>query len=85
MDDTVNAFMDHPFVEVPHADDGPLKGLTLAVKDIFDVAGYKTGCGSPEKMAAAEVARQTCSAVQKMCDAGARIVGKTTTEELAFS
>lgn len=85
MIDNANAFMDHPFVDVPHAKDGPLYGLTLGVKDIFDVAGYKTGCGSPEKLAEAEVANKTASAVQKLLDAGARLVGKTTTEELAFS
>jgi len=85
MNDRANAFMDHPFVEVPHASEGPLAGLTLGVKDIFDVAGYKTGCGSPEKMQGAEIAQTSASAVQKLFDAGARLVGKTTTEELAFS
>lgn len=85
MKDHVNAFMDYPSVDVPHAKEGPLAGLTLAVKDIFDVAGYRTGCGSPEKLAAAKPARETASAVQKLLDAGARIVGKTTTEEIAFS
>lgn len=77
--------MNHPFVDVPYAEDGPLSGLTLAVKDIYDVAGYKTGCGSPEKLAEAEVATKTSSGVQKLLDAGTRFVGKTTTEELAFS
>ena len=85
MEDHVNAFMDHPEVPVAHAESGPLSGLTLAVKDIYDVAGYKTGCGSPVKMAEAEVATQSAPAVQKLLDAGARFVGKTTTEELAFS
>lgn len=85
MSDNANAFMNHPFVDVPYAEDGPLSGLTLAVKDIYDVAGYKTGCGSPEKLAEAEVATKTSSGVQKLLDAGTRFVGKTTTEELAFS
>lgn len=85
MEDMVNAFMDHPFADVPHAKEGPLIGLTLAVKDIFDVAGYKTGCGSPEKLADAKPAVETASAVQTLLDAGARLIGKTTTEELAFS
>ena len=85
MKDHVNAFMDHPDVPVLNAESGPLAGLTLAVKDIYDVAGYKTGCGSPVKMAEAEPAAQTAPSVQKLLDAGARFVGKTTTEELAFS
>ena len=50
MKDHVNAFMDHPDVPVSNAESGPLAGLTLAVKDIYDVAGYKTGCGSPVKI-----------------------------------
>ena len=85
MSDSANAFMDYPFVDVPYAQDGPLAGLTLGVKDIFDVAGYKTGCGSPERLAKADVATKTVSAVQKLLDAGAQFKGKTTTEELAFS
>lgn len=85
MKDHVNAFMDHPAVPVTHAESGPLAGLTLAVKDIFDLTGYKTGCGSPIKMAQAKPASQSASAVQKLLDAGAKFVCKTTTEELAFS
>ncbi|MEP2942608.1 MAG: amidase [Hyphomicrobiales bacterium] len=85
MSDNANAFMKHSFVDVPHAADALLSGLTLGVKDIYDVAGYKTGCGSPEKLAEAEIATTTASGVQKLLDAGARFIGKTTTEELAFS
>ena len=85
MSDHANAFMEYSFVDVPHAKDGPLSGLTLGVKDIYDVAGYKTGCGSPEKLAEAQVATKTASGVQKLLDAGARFIGKTTTEELVFS
>ena len=75
MKDHVNAFMDHPYVPVVNAESGPLAGLTLAVKDIYDVAGYKTGCGSPVKMAEAEPATKTAPSVQKLLDAGARFVG----------
>ena len=85
MDDPVNAFMPYDPVDVPFASEGPLSGLTLAVKDIFDVAGYKTGCGSPAKLEEAEICEASAPAVQAMVDAGAKIVGKTTTEELAFS
>ena len=85
MEDNVNAFMPFEPIEVAHAQDGPLSGLTLGVKDIFDVKGYKTGCGSPEKLAEASIAVKSASAVQLMLDAGVQFVGKTTTEELAFS
>ncbi len=83
--DPFNAFLDYENVAVPHADDGPLAGLTLGVKDIFDVAGYPTGCGNPAKLAESDPARETNAATQRLLDAGARFVGKTQTEEFAYS
>lgn len=85
--DPVNAFVDYPDVPVANAANGPLAGTTLAVKDIFDVAGYPTGCGNPVKRAEAETAPATqhAPAVAALLDAGARFVGKTHTAELAFS
>ncbi len=83
--DPVNAFVDYPDAPVPNAPDGPLAGLTFAVKDIFDVAGYPTGCGNPQKRAEGGVAATSAPAVQMLLDAGARFVGKTHTAELAFS
>lgn len=84
-EDPVRAFMPYEPVAVPNASDGPLAGLTLAVKDIFDVAGYRTGCGCPLKLAASPIAKLTAHAPQMMLDAGARFVGKTHTDELAWS
>ena len=62
--------------------DGPLRGIPVAVKDIFDLAGVPTGCGS-ELYAGAPPARQDASAVARLRAAGAIVVGKTTTHELA--
>lgn len=84
-DDPVQAFMPYPAVAVTHAAEGPLAGLTLAVKDIFDVAGYPTGCGQPHALAASGIKTKTAPIVQAFLDAGARFVGKTHTVELAFS
>lgn len=83
--DPFNAFLDYSQVPVPNAESGPLARLSLAVKDIFDVAGYRTGCGNPDKLAEAVPARRTAPAVQMILDAGARFAGKTQTDELAFS
>ena len=83
--DRLNAFLDRPETEVPHAESGPLAGLTLAVKDIFDIAGQKTGGGNPHRLAEAAVAERTAPAVQKLLDAGARFAGRTQTDELTFS
>ncbi|NGO51729.1 amidase family protein [Allomesorhizobium camelthorni] len=83
--DPFNAILDLPQVPVLHAKSGPLAGLRLAVKDIFDVAGYRTGCGNPQLYQEAKPAEKTAPAVQVILDAGAEFVGKTQTDELAFS
>jgi amidase len=83
--DPANAFLPYPAVAVPNADHGPLAGKTLAVKDLFDVAGYPTGGGSPTMLALSGVKTATAPAVSKLLDAGARFVGKAHTDELAFS
>jgi amidase len=83
--DPVHAFIDYPDARVTNAAEGPLAGLTFAVKDIFDVAGYVTGCGNPEKRAESPPATANAPVVQQLLDAGARFVGKTHTAELAFS
>lgn len=84
-DDPARAFMPYPGVEVPNAASGPLAGLTFAAKDLFDVAGYPTGAGQPLVLAMSGVKTRTAPAVQALLDAGARLVGKTITDELAYS
>jgi amidase len=84
-DDPVNAFVDYDAIPVPSATSGPLAGLSVAVKDIFDVAGYPTGCGSPVKRAESPVHTASAPIVQRVLDAGAAFIGKTNTDELAFS
>lgn len=79
------AFMPYPDVTVPNAANGPLQGLTFAVKDLFDVAGYPTGGGNPHVLARSGIKTATAPAVQRLLDAGAAFVGKTHTDELAFS
>ncbi len=83
--DALNAFLDLPQVPVANAESGLLAGLRLGVKDLFDVAGYRTGCGSPQRYAEAEPAERSASCVQTLLDSGARFIGKTVTDELAFS
>lgn len=85
MHDPFNAFLDRDEPAPPSTPGGPLAGLTLAVKDIYDIAGQKTGGGNPQKLAEAEPAARTAPAVQALLDAGARFVGRTQTDELTFS
>ncbi|MBI3041345.1 MAG: amidase [Betaproteobacteria bacterium] len=83
--DTLGAFCRHTHVEMQGAPRGPLAGLTFAVKDIYDVAGVKTGFGNPDWLRTHEPAARTAPAVQMLLDAGARLIGKTHTEEMAWS
>jgi amidase len=64
---------------------GPLAGLTAAVKDMYDIAGSRTGAGNPAWLAAHAPARSHAAAVAKILAAGATIVGKTICDELFFS
>ncbi|HEX7968752.1 MAG TPA: amidase [Stellaceae bacterium] len=64
---------------------GPLAGLTVAVKDMYDIAGERTGGGSPEWLAAQAPARTTASAVRRLLEAGADVIGKTVCDEFFFS
>jgi amidase len=83
--DKLGAFCRHTHVEMKGAADGPLAGRTLAVKDIYDVAGQKTGFGSPDWLRTHKPAARTAPAVQALLDAGAELVGKTLTDEMAWS
>ena len=62
-----------------------LAGATLAVKDVFDVAGMPTRAGSPGYGAHVPVPSITAAAVAALLAEGARVVGKTACCELAFS
>jgi amidase len=64
---------------------GPLAGLSAVVKDMYDIAGERTGCGSPEWLAAHPPATRHCAPVQKILDAGATIIGKTVCDEYFYS
>lgn len=79
------AFLPYPAFPVTSAIDGPLKGLVMGVKDLFDVAGYPTGCGSPLKLALSGIKSATAPSIAKLLGAGAAFGGKTITDELAFS
>ena len=85
MQDHWNAFMPYPDADVRHEAIGPLSGLRLAVKDVFDVAGYPTAAGNATVLAASGIKTSTAPLVQTLLDAGARFVGKTNTDELAYS
>jgi amidase len=83
--DELGAFCRHTHVAVAGSGEGPLAGLTFGAKDIYDIAGHKTGFGSPDWMRTHAEASRTAPIVQQLLEAGADMVGKTHTDELTFS
>lgn len=63
-------------------DRGPLHGIPVGIKDIIDVYDMPTGCGS--SLWANSYAREDAFCVARLREAGAVILGKTTTTPFAF-
>jgi Asp-tRNA(Asn)/Glu-tRNA(Gln) amidotransferase A subunit family amidase len=68
--------------EASRAPAGPLGGLTVGVKDIFDTADQPTEYGSP--IYRGHRPRADAAAVSMLRQAGAVVIGKTVTAELAL-
>jgi aspartyl-tRNA(Asn)/glutamyl-tRNA(Gln) amidotransferase subunit A len=63
-------------------DRGPLHGIPVGIKDIFDVAGWPTRCGSAARRNA-PLAGRDAAAVARLRESGAVLLGKTVTQEFA--
>jgi aspartyl-tRNA(Asn)/glutamyl-tRNA(Gln) amidotransferase subunit A len=63
---------------------GPLAGIPISVKDLFDVAGERTLAGS-KALRDAPPAKRDATIVQRLKAAGAVLVGRTNMTEFAFS
>ena len=61
---------------------GPLHGVPIGIKDIFDTSDYPTEFGSP--FWAGRTPRSDAAAVARLRAAGAVIMGKTVTTEYAY-
>jgi len=59
-----------------------LRGIPLAIKDLFDIAGIRTTIGS--KFFADNIAERDAFVVEKLREAGAILMGKTNTHEIAL-
>ena len=71
-------------VRVEGAVEGPLAGLSFAVKDLIDVAGVPTGGGNPDWPRFAGVPERHAWVVETLLAAGASVVGKTVTDEVSL-
>jgi Asp-tRNA(Asn)/Glu-tRNA(Gln) amidotransferase A subunit family amidase len=86
------AFLDreHALSQAREADDrrkqgkaiGPLHGVPIGIKDIFDTGDYPTELGSP--LWEGRTPRRDAAAVARLRAAGAVILGKTVTAEYAY-
>ncbi len=63
-------------------EDGALLGVPLAIKDVLTLKGAPTTCGS--HILKGFIPPYTATAVQRLIDAGAVILGKTNTDEFAM-
>lgn len=64
---------------------GALDGVTVAVKDLFDVEGFAVGAGNPLFLAESAPATSTAPAVASLLRAGASVAGIAQTDEFAYS
>lgn len=62
-----------------------LAGLRLGVKDLFHIAGVPTAAGNPDWLQSHAIPDNTSPAVAQLLSAGAQLLGKTQTDELAYS
>lgn len=80
-DDPLNAWITRGRVE--GADDGPLSGVTVGLKDSVALAGYEMTAGS--SVLEGFVPTIDATVVTRLLDAGAAVVGKTNMESFAWS
>lgn len=85
LNQSVSAFVPGTRYRMSAIGSGSLDGLNFAVKDLIDVAGYVTGGGNPDWAADRAPATKSATVVDILLNAGASIIGKTITDELAFS
>ncbi|MET0933549.1 MAG: AtzH-like domain-containing protein [Mycetocola sp.] len=70
---------------LPATASGPLSGDTVAVKDLFAVAGYAIGGGVRAYLPTADTQTQHSAAVAGLLEAGASITGIAQTDQFAYS
>jgi amidase len=64
---------------------GPLAGLSAVVKDMYAIAGERTGAGNPNWLATQQPAAENAAAITNILAAGATIIGKAICDEFFYS
>ena len=80
-----NAFVPGEMITVKLNREGKLSSLTFAVKEVYDVKGFVTGAGNPTWKSTHQAAQATAPAVELLLNEGATLLGKTISDEMAFS
>ncbi len=83
-EDPVGAFVPGPQARLAPLGNGRLSGLTFAVEDGVDIAGLVTMRGNPDWARTHSPSPVTAPVVTALLQAGAALVGKTKTAELAY-
>ena len=81
----LNQELDQELDQDKQSSDSSLNGVSLAVKDLFHIKAIPTTAGNPDWLASHPTPEQTSPAVDALLHAGASLVGKTITDELAYS
>lgn len=83
LDRTIWRSVGDPFFQ--GAWEGPLAGLTVAVKDLFAIKGFRIGAGNPTYLDGARPETTTAPAVADLLRGGASLRGIARTDEFAYS
>ena len=85
LNDNVGAFTPDGQFVIEGQRGAPLDGLTFGAKDLFDIAGKRTGSGNPTWHQTHEAPTRSSPLIDKLLASGASLVGKFVTDELAYS
>ena len=83
--DPVNCFVPHSPPIIEGNPSGPLQSLKFSVKDLYNIAEYKTGNGNPSWLETHEPATDTAEIVESCLNAGATMIGKVICDEFFYS
>src|SRR5579862_675437 len=78
----IEVYADEARAEARAAKDGPLRGMTISIKDLIDVRGHPTTAAS--RIRVAHVADRDATVVRRLREAGAIVIGKTNLHEFAL-
>ncbi|PKG22256.1 amidase [Niallia nealsonii] len=84
MENKYGAYMDKKLTVNP-TNDGELRGMSFAVKDVFDIEGHSSSAGNPDWLQTHGPAKKTAASLQRLLNNGAVLNGTTITDELMYS